>query len=530
MNILVRILGCLVLVALASCGQGSQVRKLQSEQAFMQTRYDSLLAAHMDLATSQSDYLSIKHQLDKAEDALIQFYIKYENNPQAVHPNGLRNYMDSLHQANLTLLEENMRLQKSLNASKNMDPKPLIKDQKEDIVVDQTGVLRDSLNQQINEIEQLRMQNALLLQKLEYLNRLLSESKENQKTDRSESDEKKELTVAQKEINDLKQSIGSLNQKILQKNQMVDELNVKLSSNEHQRLVGEQKVAELKQQNERLQNEINLNSQKSNQNSEWQLQTEELKGKVLSKEKEILQLKDRILQQQSEIQKLEASSDKRNQVVLSDSLVKWKSQLAQLQKLHAGQAAQLDSLKESAEFFKGKQQFFKLQYEQTVAENLQLKEKLKSKPVPQPVNDPAPNLEKLQSLESRVSKILKPLEPQGCKFGINQHKLLVYIPHPLLFNVQSFAMTQEGTALLSEIQSAFQLHPTLWAQITGFSVRGKADSHSVDQMIRNAGTVFKLFSALGVSPARMKIAARYLSTSEQEHLPLQGIELEFETH
>ncbi len=104
------------------------------------------------------------------------------------------------------------------------------------------------------------------------------------------------------------------------------------------------------------------------------------------------------------------------------------------------------------------------------------------------------------------------------------------ISQQLLFHPQSFAMTEEGTAWLSRFQAILNKENAVNLVISGFSNKLTAESLSVDQMVRNAGTVFKLFSALGTSPVHMKIAARYLSTNEQEHLPLQGIEFQIEAH
>lgn len=516
MNALIRFSGIVWVLSVLACANGDQIKRLQADQNKLLIKQDSLIHQNMQLELMRLECIRTKQQLDKTENTLIQFYLKYENSSGGESPKMLKDYLDSIQEVNKRLSDSNYRMIQSQSQQKILS-----NDSKNDLPnltewAKQKEGLQKEMNDKVVELEQVKTQNGMLLQKIEYLNRLLSESQS--KISGSDPTKSKEIQ--------LQSTVVELNQKVDELNLRLEDIKTKLASREDSlhyfykwQMQNVQTIKKLEEKNGIVDQTLHASEAQRVQMALQQDTLHELRRELYIKNQQIENL-DRSIQQMG----FEKSSKNygldsiKQLVILNNTLNKsidvWKHEN--------------DSLKAVVGINLGKQQFLKQQLERTEQEVKLLKSQQNK--IDQSTKPRKDNVNDSPRLRAEILKNLSKYPMNQWRLSTEGQPIQLMISQQLLFHPQSFAMTEEGTAWLSRFQAILNKENAVNLVISGFSNKLTAESLSVDQMVRNAGTVFKLFSALGTSPVHMKIAARYLSTNEQEHLPLQGIEFQIEAH
>lgn len=602
---------------LASCVSSSRYQSLQSNNEQLQIQLDSLRILNRELAYERQILEETEERLRKTENALIQFYVKYEEQipEEGIYAKEILPGTDELYQEISKLKSENKILRIKLdstitesnklaeaadlavknakdkkdNSSKDLKAeterlKSSLDDLQEqlaqkdkkigaqesqinslnadmlslkekysreqkaksDIKAEQESSFHVQLQSKENELEQLRGQNDLLVQKLEYINRLHSDKK----------DEYDQLLSAQKKTSsDLeleRKSIASLNSVIDLKNSELQDLqlriknlelelvNLKNESNERsielnklqvKRQPAKDELNELQTENKELKKDLSALSARL-ESKDHQLDDLTLK---LSKYKDTDKGKNEIVEVRDSLKQIRSLSEKNNTVIkeLNNNLTISQSELTIQKMLN-------DSLKEVVFSHQGREQFLQNQIRDYADEIEILKNEKQwhSKPetkdnrmITSKVSEPDDHSKSEQKavISAQLLKILESCKRQYANKSIEHvqvnDKVHLYFPQSILFEVNSFALSQNGSNLISELSKIIRPYKKLKINLTAFGEIDPSGNKTMDNLIRNASTVYKLMGALGQNPASMKIGAKLKSEIFDQIKTREGLEI-----
>lgn len=602
---------------LASCVSSSRYQSLQSNNEQLQIQLDSLRILNKELVYERQILEETEERLRKTENALIQFYVKYEEQipEEGIYAKDILPGTDELYQEISKLKSENKILRIQLDStivesnkiagaadlavkntknkrddnSKELKTeieqlKSSLADLKEQLAQKnrkneelesqftklkaeiislkeihakeleassgmktekESGFLAQ-LQSKENELEQLRDQNDLLVQKLEYINRLHSDKKNEydqllstqQKMSADLEQEKKSLATLNSVI-DLKNSELQDQQGRI-KNLEVELVNLRNETNQKGNELKQQKVEKqaesdelkgLRLENKELKKELNtLNARIESSNK----QLDELSLK-LSKHKDSDRGSDEFIQVRDSLEQIR-SMNKQNSLIINEL----NNKLSTIQSELETQKARNDSLKDIVQSQQGREQFFQKQIRDYVSEIEILKQGNPAQLKTEEMDDKtiAYNERELVDKTKGIQKakvsaqLLKLSETCNNAYknkGIEQvhdnGKVYLYFPQNILFELNSFALSQNGSNMISELSKIVRPFKKLKLNLTGFGEIDPTGNKTMDNLIRNAGTVYKLMGALGQNPASMKIGAKLKSELSDQIKTREGIEI-----
>ncbi|MBK8956231.1 MAG: hypothetical protein IPM34_11855 [Saprospiraceae bacterium] len=412
------------------------------------------------------------------------------------------------------------------------------------------GISEQKYAESLIENEQLQTQNNLLIQKLEYLNRLLADKNANQEQMASTSALENKIKEYENELHDRAQVIKSLNGFIDAKNSEIQSLlersqsnqNVLDSLNEQNQVLlkqnathekNNQSIKAQEQEIENLQQEIStLKQEKLNQNNKLS----KLQRDLDLSDTQFRRIQNELALKNNEISDLKKKSttasrpaDRNDEDTrLKDSLEYSRAKVLKLEQIQSRLEIQLDSLQEFRKGLTQRITFLQKQLETSEQENLQFKNKLSG------INTAAADVEKINPstpavvsrLETPIKEMLSPLNTKKCTSLLKNRTLYIYLSQRILFNQDSYVMNPEGSELINNLAGILKNGKGTTLEISGYSSKNSEDRLSVDAMIRNASTVFKLLSALGWPANKMRLGAKYIENNTNTTIHPHGIELQ----
>lgn len=602
---------------LASCVSSSRYQSLQSNNEQLQIQLDSLRIINKDLAYERQILEETEERLRKTENALIQFYVKYEEQiPEGgIYAKEILPGTDELYQEISKLKSENKILRIQLdstiveankiagaadlavkNAKNKRDDnskelkteieqlKSSLADLKEQLAQKnrkneelesrftklkaeitslneihakeleassgmktekESGFLAQ-LQSKENELEQLRGQNDLLIQKLEYINRLHSDKKDEydqllatQKKMSADLEQEKKSLATLNSVIDLKNSelqdqqgrIKNLEMELVNLRNETNEKGNELKKLKTDKQPESDELKGLRSENKELKKELNtLNARMESNNK----QLDELSLK-LSKHKDSDRGSDELIQVRDSLVQIR-TVNKQNSLFINEL----NNKLSTIQSELEIQKTRNDSLKDIVLSQQGREQFFQKQIRDHVDEIEILKQ---GKPVqlkPEEMDDKtiANNERELVDKTNSIQKtkvsaqLLKLSETcnnayknKGIEQVLDNGKMYLYFPQNILFELNSFALSQNGSNIISELSKIVRPFKKLKLNLTGFGEIDPTGNKTMDNLIRNAGTVYKLMGALGQNPASMKIGAKLKSELPGSIKTREGLEI-----
>lgn len=611
----------ILMVSLSACVSSSKYQSLNTETAQLRMRLDSLKKDQTALLAKSDALDHTREQLRKTENALIQFYMKYEGRIPEQTADSLKTseihntsgdpceklqlefdalqmkwnrFEDSLktkqnqdrtatakkemlaglEQQNIKLQAENKSLQKKLRDSEAQNEeleKSIQKVQNEhrlslesqsNLLLNQKirmqqidsllGVIRlsnttlsdsfrRSSEENIREISNWKDQHTQLLQKIEHLNTLLSQSQEEAQQLRLEANAQKKETADTKQFEEELQirdrNIMALNDVIEMKNAEIADLKKQASEDGTKQLNLVSQIEQSQKEQERMQTEIQalliekseLQERLKNKEQDVSNSKKEagLREELKSKEQQLSEMK-------SKYEKLEISFQQANAAVISKSVF-------------------TDSLQESQTALNNKLKFIQLQMKENESElerlrtelaekkeqhadlanrmeslrrtHEQLQQKLKLSNSHVSPNQNATSNTLSDALLSKLEKIKS--SAKGMEYFVEKDhsKSFFYINQKSLFQEESLVMKQEGTNTISDLAAACKLDKNVKIHISAFLKPGTTNKITTDQLIRHAGTVYKLMNALGIQADQMTLGAKQIPTKGDRIDFIQGIEL-----
>jgi hypothetical protein len=375
---------------------------------------------------------------------------------------------------------------------------------------------------------QLKAEVASLRQKSDQLNRLLiAKTSEADELKINLDEHNQRLETSERDVSSLERTVAALNE-------LIDSKNGEIQTAKEESTGLREQLARTREENARIAAEAAGAQQMASAGQKFEFEREELQRKINQAERElrgqaeaIEACRDRSGSLEAELSRLEeqvarlkeeqdksATRSTRNQAegVWLDSLKNLNSSLSVLQRKMETSTVREDSLSEQIRIFQSRSRFLESQLREAETANIKLQserriasETTAATRIPDAV---------LQRYEQRVSDVVKTLGPRSAVFrkGVTGPELR--LSQSLLFQANSYAMTARGSDVLSSLAPILKEQSGVHFLVSGFSAAEGTDAQSVDAMVRYASTAFKLLSALGLPPDRMRIGARRLDTAE----------------
>ncbi|MBK9109047.1 MAG: hypothetical protein IPM92_11955 [Saprospiraceae bacterium] len=522
-------------------------QSLQNQISVLNARLDSFsknpVPSKSRTAKTEQTKLSLKQQ-----QQIIN--LQKENTELKKNIQELQAKNDQLDREQKQLLEEFKKTIQTLDLVNNQltEKNALIKTMQENVSLipkrDET-----ELNEAKVENEQLKTQNNLLIQKLEYLNRLLADKNAELSENIASKDLENQIKSYEAELDDRAQVIRSLNGFIDAKNAELQSLNDSLEINRGRTQDYQQRMAALEKQNSLLEAHRINEASKLKSDADIQHQMEQLNKDHKLKQEMIRSLTTEVekanenslnLKRELEL-KINELNAARGQLENSKMTAAEKTQIKEIQdsliliqKQKSDLMNELNSIQNTSESLMEiknttvqKNAFLQKQLESAAFEIGQLQSQLKNS---LQANKPAqkstpPNHPNLTKLHNKCKEILNPYSNQKSAAIIRQGSLFIYLPHHILFTQDSYVMTPEGSDLLNKLAVVLKNESGMELEISGYTKKSDPTGLSVDFMIRNASTVFKLFSALGLQANKLKLGAKYIGDDIISTIAPKGIEL-----
>lgn len=382
--------------------------------------------------------------------------------------------------------------------------------------------------QGLEEVGPLRTEVANLRQKSDQLNRLLMA-----KT--SEADELKiKLDEHNQRLETAERDVNSLERTVVALNELIDSKNGEIQTAKEESTGLREQLARTREENARIASEAAGAKQMAGTGQKFESERKELQRKIDQAEKERRAQEDAIEACRDRSSELEAELSRREeqlarlkeeekksanrpptnerQTVSMDSLENLKAAFSTLQRNLDASRVREDSLGEQIRLYQSRARFLESQLREAETANI----KLQSDRRDASAGTEASHIpeEVLRRYEQRVTAVLMTLGPKSAALSKGSHGPEMRLSQSLLFQANSYAMTARGSEVLSTLAPVLKEQPGLHFLVSGFSAAEGAEAQSVDAMVRYASTVFKLLSALGIPPDRMRIGARRLAKAE----------------
>ncbi len=403
---------------------------------------------------------------------------------------------------------------------------------------------RDSLQhlseEQARELEQWKSQHTQLLEKTEYLNTLLSKSKEELQQLREERKTQQvdpaQLNKLEEELQTRDRNLMALNEAIEAKNEEITSLKNQLQEANAKQLNLESQIDIKQKEQEKLQIAFqDLNIAKASlertikvrdQSLEHQEQESQLRTELHSKEDQLAALNAKYSKLEESFQQSEKMRVTKNGAI--DSLQE--SYLAQSNKLAFMQtqlkAIETELIRVKKDLAEKKDQNIDLIKRNVALRQLQdqLQEKLDGEHQKKPSSGGSKSNALTEAFVRKLENIKAGTKGAACIPEMDHSKVYFYLNQNALFETESLVMKQEGTNVISLLAAAYKMDPHLKIHISAFLRPNTGSKANTDQLIRHASTVYKLLNALGIQASQMTLGVKQYPMHREQVDFIQGIE------